>query len=610
MGVTTMKSRRGVAVVLAWAACAGCPDLTVGTDGGVDGGESSSGGNGNCGALTYYGECHGDTLRYCYEGEQREVDCAHHGLACGLQNSVVGNNCLDPGCASMPPGGQCASSTLFEYCTPSGVEQQDCAAANATCGQEGGETKCVTACGSMTYFGECQGNTLVYCQGGADREELVRVDCSQYGMTCQLQDQQVGYNCLSGAGCGDVPASGRCSGQRLDVCVGGAVQSVDCAAQGGSCQPQGGGAGCVGGTGGSRRASGRVTFDKRQVTQNGLGSAVATPARRVVVEVVSNADNSVLGFSTTDDQGRYQVTFDGAVSVRVRAVTRNTDPAYRIDVHDPSGYAFAVRSEDFTNTSAPVITADIGIPEQSNSGAFNIFDVMVRGFDFVRDVTGQQVPALEGEWQGGVTPPCGTSCYSSRNSRIYVLSSADDTDEFDDAVLLHEFGHFFEDKFSRADSPGGAHDGSPTDPRLAWGEGYGTWVGCTIAGTSLYIDTRSWGAGVTDLEDTGRAPNASPGNGLRQPVSEYLVAEVLWDISDGQNDRGDTLSAGAAPVLDVLSHYFPTGALQDRGVSGVDLVDFLDGWFCRGHGQQEAIRSIVNTTRGFPYDYAGPGNCR
>jgi hypothetical protein len=38
----------------------------------------------------------------------------------------------------------------------------------------------------------------------------------------------------------------------------------------------------------------------------------------------------------------------------------------------------------------------------------------------------------------------------------------------------------------------------------------------------------------------------------------------------------------------------------------VDLVDFLDGWFCSGLGDAAGMASLVVAGQGFPYDFAGP----
>jgi len=74
----------------------------------------------------------------------------------------------------------------------------------------------------------------------------------------------------------------------------------------------------------------------------------------------------------------------------------------------------------------------------------------------------------------------GTSFYSGSDSsldpgEIYVLGdAATDTDEYDEHVIIHEWGHYFEDRLSRSDSIGGSHGiGDRLDLRLAFGEGFG-----------------------------------------------------------------------------------------------------------------------------------------
>jgi hypothetical protein len=59
-----------------------------------------------------------------------------------------------------------------------------------------------------------------------------------------------------------------------------------------------------------------------------------------------------------------------------------------------------------------------------------------------------------------------------------------------------------------------------------------------------------------------------------------------------------------------LGNYFPGDALADRGLQGVELVDFLDGWFCRGHASSEVITEIVNESHGFPYDHPTLASCQ
>ena len=95
----------------------------------------------------------------------------------------------------------------------------------------------------------------------------------------------------------------------------------------------------------------------------------------------------------------------------------------------------------------------------------------------------QVFPALKINWSVNNIPVSGnkaigqitTSHYSPSEGQLYILGAADnDTDENDDHVIAHEWGHYFEDKFSRSDSLGGSHSGNDRlDLRVAFGEGFG-----------------------------------------------------------------------------------------------------------------------------------------
>jgi hypothetical protein len=57
--------------------------------------------------------------------------------------------------------------------------------------------------------------------------------------------------------------------------------------------------------------------------------------------------------------------------------------------------------------------------------------------------------------------------------------------------------------------------------------------------------------------------------------------------------------------------YLRTAALRAAGEAGVDLVDFLDGFFVTdGLAHCAEVRQIVVTSHAFPYDFGGPaGAC-
>ena len=59
-----------------------------------------------------------------------------------------------------------------------------------------------------------------------------------------------------------------------------------------------------------------------------------------------------------------------------------------------------------------------------------------------------------------------------------------------------------------------------------------------------------------------------------------------------------------------MANYLRSDEMEDRGVRGVDLVDFLDGLICRGHNPEDFIENVVIGVHQFPYQAGGPANCR
>jgi len=87
---------------------------------------------------------------------------------------------------------------------------------------------------------------------------------------------------------------------------------------------------------------------------------------------------------------------------------------------------------------------------------------------------------------------------------LFILGKADvDTDEFDQGVIGHEFGHYLQAHLSYDDSPGGNHSYVDyKDASLAFSEGYGTAIGGLLSQSNYYVDSsgpqQQWGS-VDDL---------------------------------------------------------------------------------------------------------------
>jgi hypothetical protein len=367
-----------------------------------------------------------------------------------------------------------------------------------------------------------------------------------------------------------------------------------------------------GGSDGPPSLTGVITYEDRAQLSNGrlATELVPTPARAITVSLISDADGAVLATTTTDDEGRYTFAFveplvepDGPVHLLAAAMNESPERPIRVVRRDRMVHGFG--GETFTYDGADV---DLLIPESAAgvAEAFNVFDMAVRSADLTLGDLGVMPVPVTAIWERGSND--GT--YYSGDATIHLLGAASDDDGYDDTVIVHELGHFIEDTVGRSDSPGGPHDGSPTDPNLAWSEGFATYWAMAILGAPFYGDSNSGGGWGYNADTTvTRAP--APTGELGQDVGENLTTEVLWDLGDGGSGDDDGLAGDHLSVLKVQPMYLRTAALRNIGEPGVDLVDHLDGFFlAEGNDDCAAVRQIVVTTHTFPYDFAGPaGAC-
>ena len=147
-------------------------------------------------------------------------------------------------------------------------------------------------------------------------------------------------------------------------------------------------------------------------------------------------------------------------------------------------------------------------------GAFNILDQILNAQEYLRSKTGtcinfdpacqpfSSAPLIHVFWTPGLSPGVyygmsgGISYYLNGKKELYLLGGLNgdtvfsDQDQFDNSVIIHEYGHFIEDQFGAPDSPGGSHDGDAIiDPRLAWGEGWADFFQAAVTGYPFYRDT-------------------------------------------------------------------------------------------------------------------------
>ena len=382
--------------------------------------------------------------------------------------------------------------------------------------------------------------------------------------------------------------------------------------------------------------SGRITFERvpfSTVLGSGLDYTriIEAPAREIEVELLQASNQAVLATTATDTSGNYTFTTTPStdVIVRAKAVTRHTGAAARpaswdVRVRDntSSGALYVLDSSSF-NTGVTNQTRNLkattgwgggfsGVYTGVRAAApFAVLDTIYAAVQFViaQGDSSVQLPALNAYWSEKNIPTDGdvtrgeigtTAYYPTRTvgiaPGIYVLGAAsNDTDEFDQHIIAHEFQHYLEDTLSRADTVGGDHSlNERLDLRVAFSEGYSNAFSAMVLNDPLYRDSFGTAQGTDFHFSVETTTTSVPGW-----YSESSVHRIVWDLFDTANDGSDTVSVGYAPMHNVfmtelrndvpLTSLFPfITALKQRPGVPVAQVDAL----------VEAERGLAGTNLG------------
>ena len=329
--------------------------------------------------------------------------------------------------------------------------------------------------------------------------------------------------------------------------------------------------------------SGYMLYQDKEYGVDGFtGNRPYKPIRRAPVELVSGTN--VLSSTVTDQQGRFTITIPPAGSVHIRVLAQaSLSGTPNINIKDLSGMLYAAGSADLILSGNANV--NIAVPADPVGGAFNILDVFTNGYEFIYSLAGSY-PAgvLNGFWEhdnpaGTYFCPAYDSSGCGLGAGIYVLNDpAGDTDEYDDDVLYHEFGHFTAARFSKDDSPGGYHyfTDNDLDMRLTWSEGWGDFFpGALKAAVAAELLSTASGVGPFVYVDTAGSsgwsfdfaspvpPSGDPADTFMYSTSEVAIAKILLDTrsSFGMQDIWDVITSPA----------FTTS-------SPVNLEVFWDGW--------------------------------
>lgn len=375
--------------------------------------------------------------------------------------------------------------------------------------------------------------------------------------------------------------------------------------------------------------SGRITFQRPSNNANGtlnFSSLQTLPVRGATVEILDASTQAVLATTTSDGTtGNYSATIRNTpFIVRVKAqMYRAGSGGYDLEVRDntSSDALYTLDSSTVTpassgvtvNLNAPTGWSGSAFTQPRVSGPFAILDMLWNATTVLQAAEpGLTLPPLDVYWSplnsSDSTAACngnpdpdtgniGTTFYidglipadgscSQTLPGIYVLGETSDADEFDVSVIAHELGHYYQDKFSRDDSPGGPH--SPADrhdPTLAFSEGWGNAFQGFVLDSPWYRDTFELGgttAFAFDMENDSAPYTAFMAVGF---FSEASVYEFLWDVHDGTGEAGDSISLGYGAIHAVMRN----DMVQTPSLTSI--YAFRAGLEARNPGQQPAINT-------------------
>jgi len=281
----------------------------------------------------------------------------------------------------------------------------------------------------------------------------------------------------------------------------------------------GGEDGAVGWDGAVVTVSGTITFDLVPDDRDaGLlySNTQQKPAQKIVVESVST-DSTLIYFKTsTGEDGKYSVPAPSSIDLKIRAKAQmlKTDPPswdFRIVDNTNNQSMYSIESAAFNPGGVDVTGKDLnaasgwtGTAYDDSKRAAGPFAILNTVYSAIKKIVAADatvaMPKLLINWSIKNRTTAGdktkgdikTSHYDNVAKQLYILGKEnDDTDEYDDHVVAHEWGHYFEANFSRSDSLGSDHgSGEKLDPRVAFGEGFGNGFSGMSLDNPIYIDTK------------------------------------------------------------------------------------------------------------------------
>ena len=342
-------------------------------------------------------------------------------------------------------------------------------------------------------------------------------------------------------------------------------------------------------TSGPLKIIGKIEYERIHPLHNG-GSTIldqnnitTETAKQIIVEAI-NRSGQTIATTSTDDNGNYSLTnLPENTSIKIRAYAKMLK-ANKWDtkvIDNTNGNALYVLDGSFVSTGTQSTRRNLkALASTKQSPPFAILDSIYLAMQKVITADSSVVfPPLKMNW---TVNNIESGTYYDGNDNIMIQGDQNgDSDEYDDHIMIHEWGHYFEAKFSRADSIGGGHtSGDHLDIRLAFGEGWGNALSGIVTDNPIYFDTMGSSGWNMNVET---AVHETPGW-----FSEASIQRILYDLYDSNDDGADTLSLGFKPIYDVLV------GPQKTTKAFTSIFSFITGLKSITPSNSEQINSIIS----------------
>ncbi|SFV65125.1 hypothetical protein MNB_SV-12-1647 [hydrothermal vent metagenome] len=334
--------------------------------------------------------------------------------------------------------------------------------------------------------------------------------------------------------------------------------------------------GCSGqpGHNGEVEISGQISYDRvpSVLSHGGLAkldydNIKRVSSKNIVIKAIGR-DGKTVTETTTDKNGKYSLFVEPNIEVKIRAYARmHKEGFWDVSVVDNTNmkalyvlegkYHNSGTKHNVRNLHAPSGWGGTDYTKARVAAPFAILDSINQVMSKIRKVDSDaKFPQLTVNWSvnniaAGGDPDAGqivTSNYDGERG-LWILGDANsDTDEYDDHIIIHEWGHYFEDQFSRTDSIGGPHgSGEALDIRLAFGEGWGNALSGIATDDPFYFDTSGYGQSTGWYMDLEGGAQKHAGW-----FSEGSVQRILYDLYDKTNESHDKTSLGFGPIYKTM----------------------------------------------------------